>query len=1268
MNASSRIILAGTVAALVTVSSAQGFTERWLGTSDASWGNADNWNISYTPGAGIVASFDGLGGLVDVIDLEAGGSSIGDVVFDTASAVAYTIGGGAVGSQTLRLDITGDPDPAGTITVNAGVTQNQLFNANVVLNSVLKGSGGYTDAFTFDNNAAGTTLKFAGGITSGGNAGPVTLTVGGTSTTEISGNLTDGVGPVALTKTGGGTLIFSGTSSYSGATTISAGTLQVTGSLGAGSQVNVGAAGTLGGTGTVNGNVTVTGNGIINLTGGTLAGTVRFTGGRWDGTGSATGVVTVTSGTLTIGTAGNLSAPAGLNVTGGSFAAGGAASTLTSSLNYASSSTSTFSGVIAGPGATVTMNTPGLLTLSGANTYTGGTTINAGTLTISGSLVSGSPLTFDGGGTFTFGKSAGTNVQNMGLLTVIAGEATVQSKRVLGGHNSLVFSNTAARLTGTTMSLSITGVISGTAKIVLENVGGVITPTGALLSPGYFYLGVNYAAYDAGGFVRSLNYGTDVNAPAAIATGATLGVDDATKNVTISGAITGQTTAAVNTVRLAANGLTIAAANVLSVNGLLSSGVGGSFSGGTLQTTAPGGEMVIRADTSTTFLTMGSVIRDFNAGATASAVTKAGAGTLIFKGTNTHTGVTTVAAGTLQLGTGVVGEDGSVAGSIVNHGALIFHYATGANVIYAGNISGNGPLTKRGEGSLRLSGAGTYKGLTTVTNGVLRMGAAGVLPATGLVTLSNNLGASLDLNGFNQTIATITGGGLVGGGTALGSATLTVGDATSFSYSGPFSGIGGGLTKQGSGVMTLTGASTYTGPTSITGGTLRLGSGGSISPSTSLNLAGAGTTYDMNGIGSAVSALNGPAGSAVALGPATLTVSNAVAGQYDGSISGAGGVLTKSGNGTLTLGGELSYTGTTTVSAGTLQVNGSLSSGTFGNLNAGATLGIGASGSVARNVTVAGGTVNLAGTMPTGTTLTLASGTINSLGTTATAATVNLPVQGASPVLSAPANQELTVTTKLSQNNGRTVITAGSLPFKVGGANIVNNIDQLILAGTTTLLEQKDSLLAPIAPNLPTTHISVTASSTLEPNFSGAAILGALTINAGVLTVQTATSTSFASVTVLDNAEIAGAPITLRTGTVAVPAGKTFTISSNVVGTTAISKTGSGTLTLNGSQLYNSLTTSAGTTNINGALGSTFGSAVVVANADTRFGSVSQRLASLTIGAGAKVTFTSGTAGAFAGDGKPGGSAVVPEPGTLGLLLAGSLGLLASRRRRGAVA
>jgi hypothetical protein len=74
-----------------------------------------------------------------------------------------------------------------------------------------------------------------------------------------------------------------------------------------------------------------------------------------------------------------------------------------------------------------------------------------------------------------------------------------------------------------------------------------------------------------------------------------------------------------------------------------------------------------------------------------------------------------------------------------------------------------------------------------------------------------------------------------------------------------------------------------------------------------------------------------------------------------------------------------------------------------------------------------------------------------------------------------------------------------------------------------------------------------------------------------------------------------------------------------------------------------------------------------------KFGSVSQTLASLTIGAGATVTFTSGTASFSAGtSGKAAGygsdpvsGGLVPEPGTTGLLLAGALGLLARRNRRG---
>ena len=117
----------------------------------------------------------------------------------------------------------------------------------------------------------------------------------------------------------------------------------------------------------------------------------------------------------------------------------------------------------------------------------------------------------------------------------------------------------------------------------------------------------------------------------------------------------------------------------------------------------------------------------------------------------------------------------------------------------------------------------------------------------------------------------------------------------------------------------------------------------------------------------------------------------------------------------------------------------------------------------------------------------------------------------------------------------------------------------------------------------------------------------------------------------------------------------------------AITKVGTGTLDLNGAnQSSNSLTANAGTTNLNGAL-VTLTADVAVNNLGTklRFGSVSQTLNSLTIGNGATVTFTSGAAsGAFSGGGKFTGVSAVPEPGSLGLLLVGAIGVVSRRRRR----
>ena len=67
----------------------------------------------------------------------------------------------------------------------------------------------------------------------------------------------------------------------------------------------------------------------------------------------------------------------------GNSTAGNSSSTITGDVNYTSPSNSTFGGIIAGSGKTLTLNNPAAtLILTGANTYTGGTNNPAGTLQI----------------------------------------------------------------------------------------------------------------------------------------------------------------------------------------------------------------------------------------------------------------------------------------------------------------------------------------------------------------------------------------------------------------------------------------------------------------------------------------------------------------------------------------------------------------------------------------------------------------------------------------------------------------------------------------------------------------------------------------------------------------------------------------------------------------------------------------------------------------------------------------------------------------------
>jgi len=200
--------------------------------------------------------------------------------------------------------------------------------------------------------------------------------------------------------------------------------------------------------------------------------------------------------------------------------------------------------------------------------------------------------------------------------------------------------------------------------------------------------------------------------------------------------------------------------------------------------------------------------------------------------------------------------------------------------------------------------------------------------------------------------------------------------------------------------------------------------------------------------------------------------------------------------------------------------------------------------------------------------------------------------------------------------------------------------------------------------NLPTTDLAVTSNTTLDLGYAGASTVRDVNLGSGIaLTVQTATSLSMADLTGASGSQLlaSGMGLTIASGTHA-----------GSITATSVTKTSTGVLQLDGAQTYNTLTVQDGTLNVNGSL--TTGTAAVAvtdtaggAPTTLRFGSVSQTLSSLTIGAGSTVVFTSGAAsGAFSGGGKIssfGGSAAVPEPGTIGLLLVGALGVLNRRRQ-----
>ncbi|NLF72355.1 MAG: hypothetical protein GX575_25245, partial [Candidatus Anammoximicrobium sp.] len=193
---------------------------------------------------------------------------------------------------------------------------------------------------------------------------------------------------------------------------------------------------------------------------------------------------------------------------------------------------------------------------------------------------------------------------------------------------------------------------------------------------------------------------------------------------------------------------------------------------------------------------------------TATPVTISSGATLDLNNLNTTIGSLT-GAGDVTLGSGAltVGTDNT------------------SPAAHSGAISGTSGVTKVGTGTLTLGGANTYSGDTVVNAGTLKIGAAGAIPdgaGKGIVALIS--GATLDLNGNNESISGLFGGGTVTN-SAAAAATLGVGtdDLSSLFFGTIQDGTGAvALTKAGTGAFTLGGNNTYSGDTTISAGTLRL--------------------------------------------------------------------------------------------------------------------------------------------------------------------------------------------------------------------------------------------------------------------------------------------------------------------------------------------------------------------------------------------------------------------------------------------------------------
>ncbi|MEO7933581.1 MAG: autotransporter-associated beta strand repeat-containing protein [Chthoniobacterales bacterium] len=887
------------------------------------------------------------------------------LIFSGTSSLAADAGSTALTVATLNFDATAGAfvlNGTNTLKLTAagGITTSsrtaETLNPNILLGI----------AQTWTSNTSGN-LVINGSVANGG----YLLTLAGAGLTTING-IISGSGGLTKSSTGVGTLQLNGANTYAGNTSLGSGLTQI-------------------------GNNSALGTGILTFA-------------------SSTTKIEAIGGPRTL--ANNYVFGSTLNVQGANDITlnGSGSFTATRKIYINGTGIFTLNGAISGTG-TLTKYGTGTLALAGANTHTGGVSLAAGTLIAANSGVFGAGAISLGSGT----------LQTAGNALTLANTVSLGGNTIFAGSQNITFSGNAT-LTG--------------SRTLTNNSTGTVTYNGAISGGAYYFYKKGTGTFAFGGTAANTFTGLTNIYDGGLLLGKTAGVNAVAGALRIGDGVgaVGSAWTQLNAsnqiidtsaltmygdgeLRLLSNNETIGSLTTYggSITGSGTLGLGGNVTFTSSGTTPATIAANLALNAARTFsiadnpnvaidMSVSGVISD---GASSSAITKTGSGTIDLTGANTFSGGLNVNAGVLQAGantalgttavnlgdttgtatagllfdtssglaisnaiTARTGSSGTLtlgglntsgvnifAGAITLARSISLTAAAGGEVDLNGAISGAGGITKIGAGIVKLNSANTHSGATVINAGTLLLGASNALGA-GAVTVT---AGTLDLgSNHSATVGaiTLTSGSLLGTGTS----TLTSGAAMSVS-SGTISlnlAGTGGLTKSTTGDVVVSGANIFTGTSSITAGSFTAGAANAFSASSAVTVS-TGATLALQNFNNTIASLAG-AGS-VTLGSATLTTGgNNTSTTFTGVLSGSGG-LTKTGTGVLALGATNTYSGTTTINGGTLRfaVNNAINANSAVTLASGSVLDLanftGSFGSIAGagNITQGSGALSFGG-------------------------------------------------------------------------------------------------------------------------------------------------------------------------------------------------------------------------------------------------------------------------------------------------------------------